>query len=377
MPIELTPRSRFATPVRIALGAGLAIFVGRNLTFASTVLAGLTHVALLPAAIGVGLSIVAMANRGELNRAAHQAAGLVVEPVAMTKTAAVSFAANKIVKSGGASGLAILVRHGKRRGLPSGTVAAACVLAAASSFAALGVLLSSTVIILAATRQLTGWWLAAAGGFGLYSVGVLTAVFVAVQSRPRALRSWCWIQRSYARIRHRPPNQTDASVVDELYDALTLARCRPRWMGRMVGHAIASKALGALMLVAATHAAGAPISVASATVIYATALASSLVSIIPAGVGVVEASTAAMLIGTGIPLPVAALSVALFRIFDLWLPVATGAFIGRKDFEVDAQGTATQPPTGVEKAWPAPQRCSTVPSSCGDARSTTAQHWTV
>lgn len=352
MPIELAPRSRLATPVRLALGAGLAIFVGSNLTFASTALAGLTHVALLPAAIGVGLSIVAMANRGELNRAAHQAAGLVVEPVAMTKTAAVSFAANKIVKSGGASGLAILVRHGKRRGLPSGTVAAACVLAAASSFAALGVLLTSTVIILAATGQLTGWWLAAAGGFGLYSVGVLTAGYAAVRSRPRALRSWCWVQRSYARIRRRPPNQTDASVVDELYDALALARCRPHWTGRMVGHAIASKALGALMLMAATHAAGAPISVASAIVIYATALAASLVSIIPAGVGVVEASTGAMLIGIGIPLPVAALSVALFRIFDLWLPVVAGAFIGRKDFESETEGISTRPPTDVDQAWP-------------------------
>lgn len=106
------------------------------------------------------------------------------------------------------------------------------------------------------------------------------------------------------------------------------------------------------MLMAATHAAGARISVASAIVIYATALAASLVSIIPAGVGVVEASTGAMLIGTGIPLPVAALSVALFRIFDLWLPVATGALIGRKDFESATEGISTRPPTGVDQAWP-------------------------
>lgn len=106
------------------------------------------------------------------------------------------------------------------------------------------------------------------------------------------------------------------------------------------------------MLMAATHAAGAPISVASAIVIYATALAASLVSIIPAGVGVVEASTGAMLIGIGIPLPVAALSVALFRIFDLWLPVVAGAFIGRKDFESETEGISTRPPTDVDQAWP-------------------------
>lgn len=373
MPIEPVARSRFATVVRLALAAGLAIFVASNVTFASTALAGLTQVALLPAAIGVGLSIVAMANRGQLNRPAHQAAGLIVEPGAMTRTAAVSFAANKIIKSGGASGLAVFVRHGRRRGLPSGTVTAACALAAASSFTALGVLLSSTVIILAATGQLTGWWIAAAGGFGVYSAGALTAGYVAVRSRPRALRFWYWIQRSHARIRRRPPNQTDASVVEELYDALALATCRPRWTGRMVGHAIASKALGAMMLMAATHAAGAPISVASAIVIYATALAASLVSIIPAGVGVVEASTAAMLIGTGTPVPVAALSVALFRIFDLWLPVATGAFIGRKDFRSRTSRNCDATAKGSTRPGPAPPRCSTVPSSCGKQRSTTAQ----
>ena len=329
--------TRFTRIAELGIAVGLAFFAIRNGSQLAAAFAGITRMAMWPASAGVGLSITAIANRGQLNRAAYRAAGMDIGSFAMTRTSAVGFAANKVVKSGGAAGLSVFVRDGRRQGLPSGKVAASCVLVACASFAALGVLLAATVILLAVAGRLTGWWMAAAAGFSLYGLAVVAAGLLATHSRPRAVRLVCRVQRGLARVRHRrstaalaaAPSST--SAVDALFDALAQARRRPRRTGRIIGHAIASKVLGASMLMAAAHAAGIPLSVATAVVIYATALAASFVSIVPGGVGVVEASTGAMLISNGAPVPAAVLAVAVFRILDLWLPVMAGAVIGWKD----------------------------------------------
>lgn len=144
------PRSRrFIRIAELGIAIGLAFLAMSNRAQLAAAFAGFTRVAMRPALAGVGLSITAMANRGQLNRAAYRAAGMNIGSFAMTRTSAVGFAANKVVKSGGAAGLSVFVRDGRRRGLPSGKVAASCVLAAGASFAALGVLLAATVILLA------------------------------------------------------------------------------------------------------------------------------------------------------------------------------------------------------------------------------------
>lgn len=329
--------TRFTRIAELGIAVGLAFFAINNGAQLAAPFAGITRMAMWPASAGVGLSIAAMANRGQLNRAAYRAAGMDIGSFAMTRTSAVGFAANKVVKSGGAAGLSVFVRDGRRQGLPSGKIAASCVLVACASLAALGVLLAATVILLAVAGRLTGWWMAAAAGFSLYGLAVVAAGLLATHSRPLAVRLVCRVQRGLARVRHRrstaalaaAPSST--SAVDALFDALAQARRRPRRTGRIIGHAIASKVLGASMLMAAAHAAGIPLSVATAVVIYATALAASFVSIVPGGVGVVEASTGAMLISNGAPVPAAVLAVAVFRILDLWLPVMAGAVIGWKD----------------------------------------------
>jgi uncharacterized membrane protein YbhN (UPF0104 family) len=272
---------------------------------------------------------------------------LTVDRVGITKTAAVSFAANKILKSGGASGLAVFVRHGRRRGLAAGAVTASCVLAAAASFAAMGVLVAATVIVLAVAGRLTGWWMAAACGFAVYSVAMATAGCLAVRSRQFGLRLWGRAQRAKARVTRRKPCQTNSSAAADLYDALAVARGRTHWTSRVVGYSLASKALGILMIVAATTAAGVHLSVLGAIVIYAAALAAAAISFVPGGVGVVEASIGAMLVSRGASLPAAALAVALFRIFDLWLPVAAGAILGRNDLRDSRADTVAAAAAGA------------------------------
>lgn len=283
------------------------------------------------AMVGLFLSAAAVVNRGLLNRAAHHAVGLCAGVGAMTQTAAVGFAAQKMVKSAGAAGLAVFVRDGRSRGHAPGTVAAACVLAAVSSFVALGVLLVSTIVLLAITDQLTGWWIAAAGGFGLYATGASIVAFAALRRRESAVRAWGRAASRWSRIRRRPrPVDADTRVPDAIFDALDASRSNGPAVRLLLFHGIASKVLGAAMLVVAVAAVGLPVSPVGAVIVYATALGASMVTIVPGGFGAVEGSATALLVASGAPVPSAALAVLVFRCFDLLVPVAVGAAAARR-----------------------------------------------
>lgn len=325
------PRRFVTVLVAVLVGASAVAFAVTNRDSAGQLFAGLGSINLLIAPLGLACSVLAIANRGLLNRAAHHAVGLDAGVASMTKTAAVGFAAQKMVKSAGAVSLAVFVRHGRHRGHAAGPVMAACVLTASASFTALGVLLAMAIVVLAITGGLTGWWIAAAVGFGIYACAV--ALFAVVLVRDQRVAAWAW-QRGQ-RLRRRIPwgrrIDDDAPFPQELLDAVASARSRPVAMRGLILHAVASKLLGALTLVAAVAAVGLPVSATGAVVIYATALAASLVTIVPGGFGTVEASTAALLIGSGATAGAAALAVALFRLFDLWLPVLTGAAVAKRD----------------------------------------------
>jgi uncharacterized membrane protein YbhN (UPF0104 family) len=312
------------------LGAIAASFVAHNAASARALLGSLGSIDVTIVVFGLVGAGLAIANRGMLNRSAHLAVGLDADVGPMIQTAAVGFAAQKMVKSAGAVGLSVFVRHGRRRGHAPAEVAAACVLTAAGSFVALGILLVTAIAVLAATGRLAGWWIAAAIGFALYAAVVAAGVLAIARSRRTA--TWMWERAQRVR-RYLPGGDrtgaSDAAFPVGLFTALSMARRRPDALRLVVLHALASKALGALMLTAAVRAAGLPVGVPAALVIYATALAASMVTIVPGGFGAVEGSMLAMLLAAGATPGPAALAVALFRLFDLWLPVIAGAAIAR------------------------------------------------
>lgn len=321
-----------AACVAAAVAVPVAWFVATHASAAAASWRGVASADPLLLAAGVLCSLLAIVNRGMMNHAAHQAVGLDAGVAEMTRTAAVGFSAQKVVKSAGVIGLAVFVRHGARRGHAPGSVAAACALTAAASFGALGVLLAATIVVLAATGSLTSWWIVAAAAFAVYALAVGVAAFAAVRSRGLARRLWAAGQRAAVRtplVRRRCSGT--APFPDELFDAIEDARSRPGATRRMVGHAVASKCLGAGMLGTAAAAAGLSVTLATALVIYATALAASIVSIVPSGVGTVEASTASLLVASGATVGSAALAVALFRLLDTGVPLLAGAVLSRRD----------------------------------------------
>ncbi len=323
-------RSPWFVAAFLALSLGAMFFVVRHAAEARQLLDNAGSLDLRLVFVGVLLSGLAIANRGLLNRAAHHAVGLDAGVGAMTQTAAVGFAAQKMVKSAGVAGLAVFVRDGRRRGHAPGTVAAACVLTAVSSFMALGVLLLAAVALLAATDRLTGWWVVAAAGFGVYATVATVAGFVVAHNRDTAVGVWSRAECTWRRLTRRPRGASAAAAVPgHLLDALEAARRQGGGLVVMFLHGVASKALGALMLVVAVAAVGLPIGPAGAVIVYATALGASMVTIVPGGVGAVEGSATALLVASGAPLGSAALAVLVFRFFDLLVPVIVGALAAR------------------------------------------------
>lgn len=341
----------------IGLGALVWTFADAPLATLGLLRDGVDRIRLPFALAGVAVSAAAIVNRGALHRAGHRAVGLDTPNREMTRTAAVGFAAQQVVRSAGIVGVAVFVRHGRRRGHAPGQVVAACVLAGLAAIGAAGLVLAATVGVLALTGELDGWWIVAAVCFGGYVglVGVTTAVLV--RSRRLAESAWCRLQRVRTAVGAgiRRLRGIDRLVVDSvrplpagLYDGLDAARRHPRAVRRLLVHAVLAKLLGIGALTIAAAAVGSPVGAVTALVVYATALAASAVTILPGGVGAVEGSTVALLVAAGASLPSATLAVALFRVFDLWLPLAVGAVaarreLGRSDESVEVDAGATLP----------------------------------
>ena len=338
--VGTAPRHRRRLAGVLSAGTTALLLVTHASAFAATA-AALGHARPELVALGAVLSLAGIANRGRLHHAAHGCVGLSVSQATMCRTSAVSFAANKLVRSGGAVGIAVFVRHGRHRQLSVSTVTIACLLASVASVVATGVLVATTGVLLARSGGLSAWWLAAAGGFILYLAGMTTILVLAARSRTAAARAWARVDAMRCRVARRPVQP--GTVVDDLYDAVATARSNRRELPRVLAHSVASKAIGAAMLLAAAGAAGVPITPSRAVIIYATSMAASFVSIVPGGFGVVEVATGAMFVKAGAPVPVAGAAVTLFRTFDVWLPLAIGTALARGTLRAGAEPDPGEP----------------------------------
>lgn len=274
-----------------------------------------------PIVVGVCLSSGAMLNRAGKSRAAHRAIGVDVPRWSMVPPTLVGFAADKIVRFGGLSGLAVMLKHGDRMGYHKASVVASTVVAKVANFLSLGLFLVAAASSVWLDGELTMWWLAAATGFGVYGAAVLAAFVGLARNRDRAERCWTWIER---RVPNHGRSPDGPRPVATIWEGMRSARSSPALTAQVLLHAVLAKVLGVGLLVAASHAVEVPLALRDALVIYSTVLLASVASMMPAGVGAVEASALAVIVGGGTPVSEAVVMVALFRMFDLWLPLMVG-----------------------------------------------------
>jgi uncharacterized membrane protein YbhN (UPF0104 family) len=251
----------------------------------------------------------------------------------MTRVSSVAYALNKVVKTGGVGGMALFVRHGRTRERSAGQVVAAYVAAAFASQVALLAVIGMAIGSMILSGSVTGRWLAAAAAFGAVTLCGLTAVAVGARRRGLVHRVFVLPHRVHAGaarrlgrpIRPRP----DTRHADRFVDAIQAVEQRPGAALMTLAHAVAAKLLGAGILAASIAATGSRVGYGRALTIYALALIASTVSMLPGGIGAVEASMSVLLIASGVAAPTAIAAVLTFRLLDLWFPLLVGLVAAR------------------------------------------------
>lgn len=281
------------------------------------------------------LALVFMVNQAMFYRSAQRALGVELPPRDVWNGSNAAFFVNTIAKSGGLAGVTAFTAAASRHRLSRSRTIAAYVVVAVLGQLGFALSLIVSIVVLAGSGHFTRIEMIASVVFGLYTIVLTVSVAAGFRSR-RLLRS---IHALPTRIKHsvRRISDSDPSVAavdttepDELFDALQLLRQDPRALTVTFLHAILVEVLAVAMLWATLHAVGAGFDPSVALVAYSISVMFFIVGVLPGGLGFVEASLGVVLSGYGVSVAAVAASVVLYRLLELWLPLAVGAVAVRK-----------------------------------------------
>ncbi len=310
--------------------------------------------------MALALSAISVANRGGLFRSAHRAVGLSADLMSMIRVSAAAYALNKVVKTGGLGGIALFVRHGRRRQHPAGQVTAAYVVASSSGQLAMLTVVLTAITMAAVDGVLQGRWLIATllfVGLACTGLGLLAA---ALRSRETVRFLYAIPHRilraAMSRLGRASADEPNFEHADRFHGAAAAIRNSPRSAMPVLVHAVTAKFLGAGVLAASLAATGADIGFGKALIVYSLALIAAAVGVLPGGIGAVEASMGALLSSFGVAPPVAIAAVLTFRLLDLWLPLGVGLVMSRY-LDVSSDTADVDPAeirTATERVQPVP-----------------------
>jgi uncharacterized membrane protein YbhN (UPF0104 family) len=285
-----------------------------------------------PAWVVVGLLATAawMVNLGMFHAAAQRAVGMGTAPLSLTQTAAAGHSLNIVTKSGAMAGLVVFDREARGRAQPRGVTVVAYVIVQVIGDVAFAATLIVALVVVAIDGQLTRAEIVAGVVFGTFLVVKSSALLAALRSRESVRRLYGLPHRLRARVQRRPAPVMATSIADELFDTVVLIRRYPRRFLPVIGHGVILEVIGVVELFAAMSAVGLHLGWVVALVGYAIAVLFAIVSILPAGLGFVELSLGAVLIGYGAPVAAASAAVVVFRLFEMWVPLAIGGVCLRR-----------------------------------------------
>jgi uncharacterized membrane protein YbhN (UPF0104 family) len=329
----------------LALGAPLALGVAAA-THAAT--AGATVRALSDARVAWALALLGLAAAGivlqsGLLRAGQGMVGARFGHWEAVRLAAAIHAANLSVRAAGAAGLGVLLASRRDSAVAGPAQSAAYVLGREIAHVAFAMLVLTALVLAALDGHLSAILV---GGGALFFLSRLLHVLLLyfAATHPDCLPRWRRLDRLRA---HAPMFSA----------ALRTAARHPRRIVRVAAWAAALDVLRVGWLWVALQAVGAHTSVDLTVESYGIVSLLGPVSILPAGLGTVDAGLVATLHHTGLALAVAGAGVLLFRVADLWLPLAAGA----RPALAAARGTPRAAPRGVPSLRRRSARGITVP----------------
>ncbi len=242
---------------------------------------------------------------------------------------------NLVTKSGGMAGLSGFVADARRRDTPSQATTAGYVLSMLSVQLGLTGLIAVAISVAAHEGTLTRADIVGAGLFGIITSIFVLAVLAAGRSRASARRLYELPGRLRQRLLRRSSAPTDVASrdhrrADELYEAVLFARRSPRRLAPLFVWSVGFHLTQVALLWFVLRSLQLPSGLGLAIVTYALATMFATIGFLPGGLGFTEVSMAATLAGYGVSSPAAVAAVAMFRLCNLWLPVAGGAVALRR-----------------------------------------------
>ncbi len=232
-------------------------------------------------------------------------------------------------KSGGVAGALRFATDARRHGQSAPCAGAGCLLAELFTHLGFTSMLALVVPLAWGRGQLSG---TDVGGVTVYvavTVGLVALAVAAVRSD----RSIDRLAGAAGRVRRRLTRRRRADLgtrgstlaVEELRLAIGAARGNARALRRAGVHALAWPSLGALLLAAACAAVGVHLAPLAVLVTYCLTTTFAIVGFLPGGIGFAEVSMGATLHSLGVDAGHTVAAVAVYRMFDLWLPLVLGA----------------------------------------------------
>ena len=258
----------------------------------------------------LGLAVAGPLLHSGLLRAGQATVGASFGRWEAVRLAAGIHAANLSVRAAGAAGLGVLLGHCGSSVAPIAR-SAAYVLGRQVAHVAFATLVLGALVLVSVDGHLTAI-IAGGGAIFFLSRAARIALLWFAATHPEALPRW----RRLDRLRAHTP---------EFAALLRRAAADRRKLLRIASWALALDALRVGWLWVALHAVGASPSVDVAVESYGTVALLGTVSILPAGLGTVDAGLAATLHHTGMATATAVAGVLLFRVADLWVPLVAGA----------------------------------------------------
>ncbi len=307
---------------------------------------------------GVLFSAAFLLNQAAFYQAAYRALGLAAPFRRMLRLAAAGYVLNTLASAGGVAGVAVHLQEAGRRRQPRGPVTAAYLLCGLLGHIAFALLLAAGLVIVWVDARLTLTEALASAVFAVYTAGYAALVVTAAVSRPALRALYALPGRLTAaarRLARRPATTplTASAAADELYDAIRLLRRRPAALVRPAAHALVVEVLGVAMLWAALRAFGQHAGVSLPVIGYAISVLFGIVWVLPAGLGAVELSLGAVLLSFNVTPAATALVVLTYRLFELWLPLAAGAWSARSlIFSPEARATPVRRRPGLKGRTP-------------------------
>lgn len=284
---------------------------------------------LLLAAAVVGVAI--LVNLAAFYRATYQALGLSVPFGAMLRLTMASHFLNMVVKSGGMGGVTVFLKDAGRRGLPHGQVVTAYVMRSVLGQLAFVPLLIVALLVVWWQGRLTLPEVLAAIVFGVSMLVYFGVIIAGARSRSAVRFAYALPGRLTRRLatffgHRRAQAAADHEAADKLYAVIMMLFQRPRLLLMPVVWAVLLDVQGVATLWLVLRAFHQAVGFDAPLVAYGISTLFAFVSVLPAGIGFVEASLGTVFISYGIAGATATVAVLAYRLFEIWIPFLLGAY---------------------------------------------------